>query len=64
MKGASKSATSATSSPGTLGELRTEFGFKTGVSGAHMARTMMLADLTALLFTAPKEAKRYTAHEN
>ncbi len=58
MKGASKSATSATSSPGTLGELRTEFGFKAGVSGAHTARTMMLADITTLLAAAPKEAKR------
>lgn len=58
MKGASKSATSATSSPGCLGELRTEFGFKVGVSGAHTARTMMLADITTLLGAAPAEAKR------
>jgi hypothetical protein len=41
-----------------LGELKTEFGFKVGVSGAHTARTMMLADLTALLGAAPGEAKR------
>jgi hypothetical protein len=46
------------SNPGTLGELRPEFGFKIGVSGAHAARTMMLMDLTALLAAAPKEAKR------
>lgn len=58
MKGAPKSGTSATSCPGTLGELRTEFGFKTGVSGAHTARTMMLADLAILLAAAPKAAKR------
>ena len=49
MKSASKSELGLTSSPGTLGTLRTEFGFKTGVSGAHTARTMMLADLTTLL---------------
>ncbi|MCL5098270.1 MAG: DUF1819 family protein [Candidatus Omnitrophica bacterium] len=58
MKGVHQSAAKASSSPGTLGELRTEFGFKAGVSGAHTARTMMLADITALLVTAPKEAKR------
>lgn len=44
--------------PGSLGELRIGFGFKTGVSGAHTARTLMLADLTALLAIAPREAGR------
>lgn len=44
--------------PGTLGKLRPEFGLKTGRSGAHTARTMMLADLTTLLNAAPQEAKR------
>jgi hypothetical protein len=38
--------------------LRREFGFKTGTGGAHLARTMMLADLTALLAAAPKAARR------
>jgi hypothetical protein len=33
-------------------------GFKAGVSGAHMARTIMLPDLTTLLGAAPKEARR------
>lgn len=45
-------------SPGTLGVFRPDFGFKTGASGAHTARTMMLADLTTLLAAAPAEAKR------
>jgi hypothetical protein len=58
MKSLSKSKPGLTGSPGTLGELKTEFGFKVGVSGAHTARTMMLADLTALLGAAPGEAKR------
>jgi hypothetical protein len=58
MKGVRKSAASASSSPVTLGELRTEFGFKVGVSGAHTARTMMLADLTTLLGAAPTGSKR------
>jgi len=58
MKGVRQSAASASSSPGTLGNLRPEFGFKVGVSGAHTARTMMLADLTTLLGAAPAEAKR------
>jgi len=38
--------------------LRQEFGFKTGVSGAHTARPMMLADLNTLVGTAPAQAKR------
>jgi len=59
MKGASKSAASVSGSPGTLGKLGTEFGFKAGASGAHTARTMMLADLTALLAAVKnKDAKR------
>lgn len=62
MKGASKSAMSASGTPGTPGGLRTEFGFKVGVSGAHMARTMMLADLSALLRAAPGEAGRENYH--
>ena len=49
----------ATTFPGTLGELRPEFGFKTGIGGAHTARTMMLADLTTLLGAAPGQAKRH-----
>lgn len=58
MKSAFRSAASVSGGPGTLGELRTKFGFKTGVSGAHTARTMMLADLSTLLAQAPKDAKR------
>ena len=58
MKGISRSEGIAAKSPGTLGGLKTDFGFKTGVSGAHTARTMMLADLTTLLGAAPGEAKR------
>ena len=58
MKGVRKSAASASGSPGNLGELRTEFGFKVGGGGAHTARTMMLTDLTTLLGAAPKESKR------
>ena len=58
MKGISRSERIASKSPGTLGGLKTDFGFKTGVSGAHTARTMMLADLTTLLGAAPGEAKR------
>jgi hypothetical protein len=41
-----------------LGELRPDFGFKTGRSGAHAARTMMLADLGTLLAAAPEKAER------
>jgi hypothetical protein len=41
-----------------LGTLRAKFGFKTGVGGAHTARTMMLADLTTLLGAALVEPKR------
>lgn len=44
--------------PGTLGDLQLDLGFKAGNSGAHSARTMMLADLTALLSSAPAHAKR------
>jgi hypothetical protein len=44
--------------PGSLGDLHTGLGFKAGSSGAHSARTMMLADVTALLSNAPAEAKR------
>jgi hypothetical protein len=58
MKGVHHLTVAATSVPGTLGTLRTEFGFKVGVSGTHSARTMMLADLTSLLSAAPAEAKR------
>jgi hypothetical protein len=58
MRLASQPGASVARSPGTLGELRTEFGFKTGVSGAHTARTMMLADLAALLAAAPRKANR------
>lgn len=58
MKSVLNPATSASSSPGNLGELKPEFGFKTGVSGAHTARTMMLTDLTALLGAAPTGSKR------
>jgi len=58
MKSLSKLEPGLTGSPGSLGTLRTEFGFKTGVSSAHTARTMMLADLSALLAAAPEEAKR------
>ncbi len=43
---------------GAWGVLRGEFGFKSGQSGAHAARTMMLGDLTTLLRTAPEAAKR------
>jgi hypothetical protein len=44
--------------PGTLGDLQLYLGFKAGSGGAHSARTMMLADLTALLSSAPAHAKR------
>lgn len=58
MKGAFKSVASPSGGPGTLGVLQPEFGFKAGSSGAHSARTMMLADLTTLLGSAPAETKR------
>jgi hypothetical protein len=58
MKAVSALGPRVVSGPGTLGALRAEFGFKTGVSGAHLARTMMLADLTTLLAAAPGNAKR------
>jgi hypothetical protein len=58
MKAASQQGPRVVNSPGTLGVLNTEFGFKIGVSGAHLARTMMLADLTTLLAAAPGKAKR------
>jgi hypothetical protein len=58
MSAAAKRLARAPKSPGSLGDLRREFGFKTGASGAHLARTIMLADLTALLSAAPKTAKR------
>jgi len=41
-----------------FGEFRTDFGFKVGRSGAHTARTMMLADLRTLLTVAPEAATR------
>jgi hypothetical protein len=41
-----------------LGELKTAFGFKDGIGGAHTARTMMLAELSILLEAAPRAAKR------
>jgi hypothetical protein len=50
--------TTSSGSPGTLGNLRREFGFKAGKSGAHTARTMMLADVTALLAEAPSGTRR------
>ena len=53
-----KSKAGSTGCPGILGVLQPELGFKIGVSGAHTARTMMLADLTTLLGAAPGEAKR------
>ena len=53
-----KSNGGVTDCPGNLGDLRPDLGFKAGSSGAHSARTMMLADLTALLSNAPAEAKR------
>jgi len=49
MRRTTKAELGLVGSPGTLGELRTEFGFRAGVGGAHMARTMMLADLNTLL---------------
>ena len=45
-------------SPGTLGILRPQFGFKAGKSGAHAPRTLMLGDLATLLDAAPTQAKR------
>jgi hypothetical protein len=54
----SKSEAGATVCPGSLGELHTDLGFKAGSGGAHSARTMMLADLTALLSKAPARANR------
>jgi len=58
MKIASHTELVLSSGPGSLGDLQPCFGFKTGQSGAHAARTMMLADLTTLLAAAPHEAKR------
>jgi hypothetical protein len=58
MKGVNHLAARSSGRPGTLGDLKTGFGFKVGTSGAHTARTMMLADLTTLLEAAPEEAKR------
>ena len=58
MKIASQAKIGLSISPGSLGDLQPSFGFKTGQSGAHAARTMMLTDLTALLAAAPREAKR------
>ncbi len=58
MKGVHPLAATAFSSPGILGDLKTAFTFKVGVSSAHPARTMMLADLGTLLAAAPAEAKR------
>jgi hypothetical protein len=58
MSAAAKRLAGASRRSGSLGDLRREFGFKAGASGAHLARTMMLADLTALLAAAPKTAKR------
>jgi len=58
-----KSKIDVHSSPGNLGELRPSFGFKTGRSGAHAARTMMLADLVTLLDHAPKNATPDNFHE-
>ena len=53
-----KSNTGLVDCPGNLGDLRPDLGFKSGSGGAHCARTMMLADLTALLSSAPANAKR------
>jgi len=53
-----KSNGGVTDCPGNLGDLRPDLGFKAGSGGAHSSRTMMLADLTALLSSAPAEAKR------
>ena len=53
-----KSNTGLVDCPGNLGDLHPDLGFKFGSGGAHCARTMMLADLTALLSSAPDNAKR------
>jgi hypothetical protein len=44
--------------PEFLSDLQIDLGFKAGNSGAHSSRTMRLADLTALLSSAPAHAKR------
>ena len=49
MKGLHQSAVRASSSSGSLGELKTEFGFKLGGGDAHSARSMRLADPATLL---------------
>jgi hypothetical protein len=53
-----KSSAGLADCPGNLGDLHPDLGFKAGSSGAHSAPTMMLADLTALLSSAPAEANR------
>ena len=58
MKAVSQPGPRVVNSASTLGVLKSEFGFKTGISGAHTARTMMLADLTTLLAAAPGKANR------
>ena len=58
MNGARQMTVSLSSHPGALGELKTAFGFKDGIGGAHTARTMMLAELSILLEAAPREAGR------
>ena len=54
----SKSDAGLADCPGNLGDLYTDLGFKAGNGGTHSARTMMPADLTALLSNAPAHAKR------
>lgn len=58
MIGSHKSAEVPPDSLGSLGTLRKELGFKVSASGAHAARTLMLADLTTILGTASLDAKR------
>lgn len=62
MRSGRKPDLSLSISPGTLRELRDDFGFKNGIAGAHTARTMMLADLNTVLGAAPGEAKRKGLH--
>lgn len=58
MNGVNRTTLTPHNSHRSWGGLRTEFGFKAGVSGAHTARTMMLTDLSVLLEAAPEGAGR------
>lgn len=58
MHGALTAEAEASIGPRSLGKLCPEFGFKAGRSGAHAARTMMLAELTTVLAAAGNKTTR------